>query len=137
MNQNSHSHVLPDENWFYYWRTSASLWEGILDENPSLDEIWILVNWGGHFSTIDKIDFGETRPELDFFRLALLCRKKNRNVKFFFSSWSFSNSGKWRNPLTSLHRARKDFSVFSSNIFRLSIKYFTPFYFSNVNFIFL
>jgi hypothetical protein len=84
MNQNSHSHVLPDENWFYYWRTSASLWEGILDENPSLDEIWILVNWGGHFSTIDKIDFGEIRPELDFFRLALLCRKKNRNVKFFF-----------------------------------------------------
>ncbi len=63
-------HVAPGENWFCYWRTSASLWEAKLGALQVVGApIVIPLYWGLHSETGESFDFGETRPEADLARL--------------------------------------------------------------------
>jgi hypothetical protein len=69
--------VCPGEQWFFYWKTSAALWEAQILELPRDEIVFLPLNWGFH-SEQDKWDFGEILPERDLFRLASLLTQHGR-----------------------------------------------------------
>ena len=70
--------VTPGEQWFFYWKTSAALWESQILELPRDEIVFLPLNWGFHAENQDKWDFGETFPERDLFRLAQLLTQHGR-----------------------------------------------------------
>lgn len=74
--------ALPGENWFYYWKTSASLWESKL-RSFSSPLIIVPLNWSFHSDTGDKYDFGLDRPETDLARLAHVAQSLGKKLIFF------------------------------------------------------
>jgi hypothetical protein len=74
--------AFPGENWFFYWKTSASLWKTKLQEFPGT-RIIIPLNWSFHSETGDTFDFGENRPETDIKKLLQIAREANKDVVFF------------------------------------------------------
>jgi hypothetical protein len=70
--------VFPGENWFYYWKTSASLWKDKIEQVPAYEKIIIPINWSFHSETGDDYDFGTLRPETDIFRLVSQVNEHNR-----------------------------------------------------------
>jgi hypothetical protein len=72
--------VFPGENWFFYWRTSAALWEGKLQAYASAGPLFIPLDWGFHAITAESFDFGETKPEADLPRLLRAVRALGRDV---------------------------------------------------------
>lgn len=77
--------LFPSEQWFYYWKTSASLWESQLASSGIPSTINIPVNWGLHCEDGEFVDFGENRPETDLARLAEICDSLHREVLFFLA----------------------------------------------------
>jgi hypothetical protein len=77
------SEVLVGDHWFFYWNTSASLWESILRDHSSSEDVWIPLNWGLHFIGEGQFDFGQERPELDVVRLINLCRQLGKTPIVF------------------------------------------------------
>jgi hypothetical protein len=75
--KSSRSVVCPGEQWFFYWKTSAALWEGQILELPRDEIVFLPLNWGFHAEQ-DKWDFGEILPERDLFRLASLLTQHGR-----------------------------------------------------------
>lgn len=69
--------VCPGEQWFFYWKTSAALWEAQILELPREEIVFLPLNWGFHAEQ-DKWDFGEILPERDLFRLASLLTQHGR-----------------------------------------------------------
>ena len=61
--------VFPGSNWFYYWRTSASLWENKLKDYQGAKPLFIPINWGLHSEVAGQFDFGQIKPECDLKRL--------------------------------------------------------------------
>ena len=61
--------VFPGENWFFYWRTSPSLWESKLREYTGPGPLYIPIYWGFHCEHQDQYDFGTYKPETDLRRL--------------------------------------------------------------------
>ena len=61
--------VFPGENWFYFWRTSPSLWESKLREFSGAQPILVPIYWGLHSEQPEKFDFGTYKPETDLKRL--------------------------------------------------------------------
>ncbi len=51
-------------NWFFYWKTSSSLWREKLEFQCDSEILFIPINWSFHFDE-DKYDFGGIRPETD------------------------------------------------------------------------
>jgi len=74
--------VFPGENWFLYWKTSASLWRSKLESFPGVGKIIVPINWSFHSETGDKYDFAQTRPETDLKKLASLAEELGREVVF-------------------------------------------------------
>lgn len=74
--------VFPGENWFFYWKTSASLWKTKLQEFPGT-KIIIPLNWSFHSETGDQFDFGEHRPETNLNKLVEIAREVGKTVVFF------------------------------------------------------
>ncbi len=74
--------VFPGENWFFYWKTSASLWRSKLQEFPGTKIIFPL-NWSFHSETGDQFDFGEHRPETDLKKLVEIAKEVGKEVIFF------------------------------------------------------
>lgn len=74
--------VFPGENWFLYWRTSPSLWEGKLREYQGATPIFIPIYWGLHSEHPDQFDFGTYRPETDLKRLTEVVNKSGKNAVF-------------------------------------------------------
>jgi hypothetical protein len=70
--------VCPGEQWFFYWKTSAALWEGRIMQIPPREIIFIPLNWGFHAETAQSWDFGKYHPERDLARLTRLLRQHNR-----------------------------------------------------------
>ena len=74
--------VFPGENWFFYWKTSASLWRNKLQEFPGT-KIIIPLNWSFHTETGDQFDFDEHRPETNLKKLAEIALEVGKQVIFF------------------------------------------------------
>ena len=74
--------VFPGENWFFYWKTSASLWRTKLQEFPGT-RIIIPINWSFHSETGDQFDFDEHRPETNLKKLVEIAKEVGKQVVFF------------------------------------------------------
>ena len=62
--------VFPGENWFLYWKTSASLWKTKIESRNDLGSILVPINWSFHSDTGDSYDFAVEKPETDLNKLA-------------------------------------------------------------------
>lgn len=71
--------VRPGEQWFFYWKTSAALWENRILEFPQHEVIFIPLYWGFHADSASTWDFGEIQPEKDLRRLTQLLLQHNRS----------------------------------------------------------
>jgi hypothetical protein len=81
----THSHAeqaISPEPWFFYWKTSASLWESKLREMTHAHRVIIPVNWSFHSDTGERFDFGDVRPETDLARLAQILEQTGKNGTF-------------------------------------------------------
>ncbi len=74
--------VFPGENWFFYWKTSASLWKTKLQEFPGT-RIIIPINWSFHSETGDQFDFDDHRPETNLKKLVEIAQEVGKQVTFF------------------------------------------------------
>ncbi len=74
--------VFPGENWFFYWKTSASLWKSKLQEFPGT-KIIIPLNWSFHTETGDQFDFDDHRPETNLKKLVEIASEVGKSVIFF------------------------------------------------------
>ncbi len=74
--------VFPGENWFFYWKTSASLWKSKIEQTSLTDKIIVPINWSFHTDTGDKIDFASQKPETDFKRLYDICQELEKEIIF-------------------------------------------------------
>jgi hypothetical protein len=70
--------VRPGEQWFFYWKTSAALWEGKILETPAQEVIFIPIYWGFHLEGNGVWDFGNLHPERDLGRLVRLLTQHRR-----------------------------------------------------------
>lgn len=70
--------VRPGEQWFFYWKTSAALWEGRIVQFPQHEVIFIPVYWGFHAESQTEWDFGKIQPERDLLRLVQLLTQHGR-----------------------------------------------------------
>ena len=74
--------LFPGENWFFYWKTTASLWETKLGQCPEGIRVFVPINWAFHSETGDTFDFADVRPETDLKRLLDTARKGGRELTF-------------------------------------------------------
>lgn len=74
--------VFPGENWFFYWKTAASLWRIKLQEFPGM-RIIVPLNWSFHSETGDSFDFDEHRPETNLLKLVEIATEVGKKVVFF------------------------------------------------------
>jgi len=81
LNQSSVSETL-NESWFFYWKTSASLWKSKLERDHSGERVIIPINWSFHSDTGERFDFGEERPETDLMRLVEVVESLDKKVTF-------------------------------------------------------
>lgn len=72
--------VFPAENWFFYWKTSPSLWESKLDYFQGPGPIFVPVNWGFHTEIPDQYDFGNYRPETNLKNLFEVANKVGKEL---------------------------------------------------------
>ncbi|MBI2521949.1 MAG: hypothetical protein HYV97_16150 [Bdellovibrio sp.] len=73
--------VLPGENWFFYWKTSVSLWEQKMSQIRG-HRVFIPLNWAFHSETGDVYDFGELRPEANLKKLIEVCNSLGKDFTF-------------------------------------------------------
>ena len=72
--------VFPGENWFFFWRTSPSLWESKLAEYTGPAPIFVPIFWGLHSENPDQWDFGTYRPETDLKKLYETARALGKEI---------------------------------------------------------
>ncbi len=72
--------VRPGEQWFFYWKTSAALWEEKIHEFSRNDVIFIPIYWGLHAEGDGSWDFGNYHPEKDLVRLAQILTRSQMRV---------------------------------------------------------
>ena len=77
-------HVFPGEDWFFYWKTSASLWQSKLEQLSANRTLYVPINWSFHSETGDHYDFAQEKPETDLARLARVAADCGREVIFLF-----------------------------------------------------
>lgn len=70
--------VRPGEQWFFYWKTSAALWEGRIVQFPPEETIFLPLYWGFHAESPTEWDFGQISPEKDLKRLVQLLTQHGR-----------------------------------------------------------
>lgn len=70
--------VRPGEQWFFYWKTSASLWEGRILQFPQNEIVFLPLYWGFHAESSSEWDFGKLHPERDLLRLTQLLTQHGR-----------------------------------------------------------
>lgn len=70
--------VRPGEQWFFYWKTSASLWESRLTQFAPDQTIFLPINWGFHAEGAAQWDFGKYHPERELSRLVQLLTQHER-----------------------------------------------------------
>ncbi len=70
--------VRPGEQWFFYWKTSAALWESKIREIPLDEVIFLPLNWGFHSDSPESFDFSDSLPERDLLRLTQSLMQQKR-----------------------------------------------------------
>lgn len=68
----------PGEQWFFYWKTSAALWESRILEFPQNEIVFIPIYWGFHAENSTTWDFGDVLAERDLLRLSKLLTQHGR-----------------------------------------------------------
>ncbi len=86
LNNTYASQLWPGENWFFYWKISASQWESKISEYSAPGPIFIPVYWGFHQENSEKIDFGDINTECDLARLVKIFQNLNKECIFLFST---------------------------------------------------
>ena len=74
--------VFPGENWFFYWKTSPSLWESRLKEYSGPKPIFVPIYWALHSEHADQYDFGHSKPETDLNRLLKCANEQGKELIF-------------------------------------------------------
>lgn len=74
--------VFPGENWFYYWKTSSSLWRTKLEASPETGPVIVPLNWSFHSETGERYDFAQNRPETNLKRLTEVVESLGRKTIF-------------------------------------------------------
>lgn len=74
--------VFPGENWFFYWKTSASLWKSKLESLVGIKKILIPINWAFHSETGDTYDFAREKPETDLLKLVRIGEVLGKDMIF-------------------------------------------------------
>ncbi len=75
--------AFPGENWFFYWKTSSSLWERKLRQLPKTSRVIIPINWAFHSETGNSYDFARIKPETDLKKLLQVARSVGKEPVFF------------------------------------------------------
>jgi hypothetical protein len=70
--------VCPGEQWFFYWKTSAALWESRIMQFQPHEIIFLPIYWGYHAESLKNWDFGKIQPERDLLRLTQLLTQHGR-----------------------------------------------------------
>ncbi|MCY4644939.1 MAG: hypothetical protein OXB88_10005 [Bacteriovoracales bacterium] len=73
--------LFPSEQWFYYWKSSAGLWESQLSQSTD-PLVCVPIHWAFHCEDGEFADFGYS-PETDLARLASLCESLDKDILFF------------------------------------------------------
>lgn len=128
--------VFPGENWFFYWRTSPSLWENKLAEFQGRGVVFAPVFWGLHSDGQGQSDFGLRRPETDLKRLFECARAAGKEIAFLLPvspapflpngglpsslarTMAQDDQGMARSALDSDGRLNKLFSFFDPRVFQ-------------------
>jgi hypothetical protein len=61
--------TFPGENWFFYWKSSPSLWKSKLQSYKGVSPVFIPINWSYHSDTGDQYDFSEYKPETNLAKI--------------------------------------------------------------------
>ncbi len=72
----------PGEQWFFYWKTSAALWESRILEFAQSEIIFIPIYWGFHAENATTWDFGDLLAERDLVRLSKLLTQHGRKFSW-------------------------------------------------------
>lgn len=79
---NDRDTVFPGENWFFYWKSSPSLWESKLQFYSKNEIVIVPINWGFHSDDGESFDFAKRRPETDLKRLVDCAQKLGLQITF-------------------------------------------------------
>jgi len=74
--------VFPGENWFLYWKTSASLWQAKIQEYSDSNRIVVPINWAFHSDTGESYNFAKERPETDLKKLVDAAKSVGKEITF-------------------------------------------------------
>jgi hypothetical protein len=74
--------VFPGENWFFYWKTSVSLWRTKLSELKGVTKIMVPINWSFHTEMGEQFDFGDYRPETNLAQLSEVARELGKEIVY-------------------------------------------------------
>ncbi len=75
--------AFPGENWFFYWKTSASLWQSKLQDFHFGTQVIIPLNWAFHSDSGESVEFGDVKPETDLHRLVQICEELGKQPVFY------------------------------------------------------
>jgi len=73
--------VFPGENWFFYWKTSSSLWKSKL-EGLSSRIVLCPLNWSFHHNGTDEVDFLGMNPEANLKKLVSILKELGKEAIF-------------------------------------------------------
>jgi hypothetical protein len=127
--------VRPGEQWFFYWKTSAALWESKIKQFAPSEIIFIPLYWGLHADQ-GQWDFGQIQPEKDLKRLTHLLTQHGRKFCWLLPltpapflpnggvpaqsarNLSLSNNGVSLASLDNENKLHKMYSFFDPKIFQ-------------------
>jgi hypothetical protein len=81
--------VFPGENWFFYWKSAASLWEEKISALTGSGPLYVPINWAFHVEGVPGVDFGTKRADCDLQRIEDICVSNGRQVFFLLPLGSF------------------------------------------------
>ncbi len=67
---NSLNNNQKEDHWFFYWKTSASLWKSKIEELCTGPRVLVPIHWAFHTENGEQFDFSEKKPETDLHLLA-------------------------------------------------------------------
>ena len=74
--------VKVNDNWFYYWKTSLSLWKEKIEAFP-FNQVIVPIYWSFHAEKQNFADFGTQRPETNLKRIQELGQELGKKIIFF------------------------------------------------------
>lgn len=71
-----------NDNWFYYWKTSLSLWKEKMESLP-FNVVIVPIFWAFHAEKQNTADFGVIRPETNLKKIHEIGQELGKKVIFF------------------------------------------------------